>query len=315
MDEPVFLFYSTFIMRQKNIGQLKKIRAVVDVQEVRLLKQVKEKLNEHLPRAQRNDKHINVYRITYRSQGHNVIGFIVEPRKGEELPCIIYNRGGMSDFGAIKFGRLFIGLAELARQGYIVIASQYSGNSGSEGVDEYGGGDVKDVLTLYQILKAYPRADEKRVGMYGVSRGGMMTYLCLTRARWIRAAVSMSGLANLLRSAETRPEMKALYAKTFNKSVAEKKKRSAVCWPEKFPKKVPLLIMHGSADWRVSPLDSIELSHKLYEHRVPHRLVLFEGADHSLTEVSEEADRLTREWFDRFVKHRGSLPNLKPHGR
>jgi hypothetical protein len=41
---------------------------------------------------------------------------------------------------------------------------------------------------------------------------------------------------------------------------------------------------------------------------------LLEGSDHHLNEHPEEDFRLTREWFDRFVRDRGELPDLEPHG-
>lgn len=31
--------------------------------------------------------------------------------------------------------------------------------------------------------------------------------------------------------------------------------------------------MHGTADWRVNVLDSMDLSRKLYQQKVPHRLI------------------------------------------
>ena len=72
--------------------------------------------------------------------------------------------------------------------------------------------------------------------------------------------------------------------------------------------------MHGSADWRVNPLDSIEMSQALYEHKIPHRFILFEGADHGITEYRDEYFRQTLGWLDRFLKDNAKLPDLKPHG-
>lgn len=73
--------------------------------------------------------------------------------------------------------------------------------------------------------------------------------------------------------------------------------------------------MHGTADWRVSPLDPIRLAEKLYVQKVPFRLVMFEGGDHGMSEYKTEVNELTYKWFERFVKNREKLPNLKPHGK
>jgi dipeptidyl aminopeptidase/acylaminoacyl peptidase len=76
-----------------------------------------------------------------------------------------------------------------------------------------------------------------------------------------------------------------------------------------------MLLMHGTADWRVNPLDSIHMAEKLYKNKIPYKLVVFDGADHGLTEYKSESNRLMLEWFDRFVKNSEPLPSLKPHGK
>jgi len=296
----------------------RKIEEIISCKQISLSVEVKEIFKDEegaWERFQRNEGLVDIFRIEYLSRGNSVVGFVIEPKnKTAPLPCIVYNRGGTREFGKIKQGLLFGTLAEMADWGYVVIASQYSGNDGGSGNDEFGGGDVGDIEILYEILKKYTAIDSTRIGMMGGSRGGMMTYLMLTRVSWIKAAVVRAGVANLFRNQRERPKMKQQHALLFGGSREELIKRSALYWPEKFPKDVPLLLMHGSSDWRVSPLDSIDLARKLYLEKVPHRLVVFEGADHGLTEVREEVMRQTREWFDRFVKETNPLPNLELHG-
>ena len=303
-------------MNRSNLELLKNIEEIVEIEQVELTDDLKEKIGpEFSLEAEKNSILINVYRMVYISQGHKVTGYIVEPKKGEKLPCIVYNRGGSNDFGSIKIGRLFLGLSIFARAGYITIFSQYSGNAGGEGKDEMGGSDIEDVLTLYTILKKYPQADVSRIGMYGASRGGTMTYLSLARVNWIKAAVIVAGPTNLVDRKGFRPEMEDHYTKMFGDSIEERKKRSSIYWVDKFPKNVPIFLMHGSADWRVNPLDSIHMAEELYKHKIPYRFTMFEGADHGLTECNLESNRMMLEWFERFVKNTNSLPDLTPHGK
>lgn len=118
----------------------------------------------------------------------------------------------------------FFGLpAELALQGYIVIASQYSGNAGSEGKDEMGGSDIEDVLALQKILKKYPRANAEKIGMYGPSRGGTMAYLALSKVKWLKAVVTVGAPTNLIRQEKLRPEMKEHFKKMLG-GVLQKKR-------------------------------------------------------------------------------------------
>lgn len=297
------------------------MKTIVLSSEEIIFRDIKEKISVvHSPgviqEAEQNSENVVVKKIIYKSSGHKVVGFIVEPKNpaSEKLPCIIYNRGGSGEFGAIDSASLFLPMARMAQWGYVVITTQYSGNGGSEGVDEFGGKDLEDVLNLYKVLQVCPLADVKKIGMYGGSRGGMMLYLSLIKVKWIKAAVSVYGLSNLVRNAKERPGMNDMMKKMFGGSLAEKKKRSAVFWAQLFPKKTPLLIMHGLADWRVSPLDSLDLSKKLYEYQIPYRLVLFEGNDHGLTENRKESNEIVKKWFDDYLVKEKPLPNLTPHG-
>ena len=271
---------------------------------------------EGVKEALQNSLNVIAKKIVYKSGGHKVVGFIVEPKNpvSHKLPCIIYNRGGSGEFGAIDSRSLFFPLARMAQWGYVVITTQYSGNGGSEGTDEFGGKDLEDVLNLYKVLQTYPLADVTKIGMYGGSRGGMMLYLALVKVKWIKAAVSVYGASNLVRGAKERSGMNDTMKKMFGGSLAEKKKRSAVFWAHLFPKKTPLLLMHGLADWRVSPLDSLDLSRELYKYHVPHRLVLFEGNDHGLTENRKESNEMIKKWFDDYLVKEKPLPNVTPHG-
>ena len=77
------------------------------------------------------------------------------------------------------------------------------------------------------------------------------------------------------------------------------KKRSAVFWVNKFNKKTPVLLLHGSADWRVA-FDSPRYIERCCAKNT-HRLVLLEGADHGLEFRALRFDMM-RKWFDRFVE-------------
>lgn len=268
--------------------------------------------------AQENAEYIDVYKITYISGKKKITGYIIEPKKGKNLPVVINNRGGSNEFGAWKDTQMFVGKnARLARAGYIVFLSQYSGNDGSEGVDEFGGEDVKDVLNLYAIIKTYPRADISRIGMVGGSRGGLMTYMALTQVDWVKAAVVEFGVADLLDKDKFRPDFQAHLKKMFGGKgifLAEKKKRSALSWPEKFSPNVPILLMHGTSDWRANPMDSLRLAQQFQKLKIPYRLVMYEGADHGLSEFRQEANTEIIKWLDRYVKNGEPLPNLEPHG-
>ena len=263
---------------------------------------------------------VNVYRINYLSDGLKVKGFLAEPAKAGRYPSIIYNRGGNREFGKIGPGQLLFHVVNIARWGYVVVASQYRGNDGGEGQEEFGGADVNDVLNLLPVLGQVPSADTARIGMFGGSRGGLMTYLALTRTDRIKAAVVLAGMTDALRSIAERPELGTkVYAEVMPGYEANRDSvlatRSPVQWADRLCPTTPILLLHGTADRRVSPRDAMDMAERLYELKRPFRMLLFEGGDHSLTEHRSEANAATRDFLDRYVRDGLPWPSMEPHGR
>lgn len=259
---------------------------------------------ESFERARSNSRHVEVREISYRVQGRSVIGFVLRPKEAKgKLPCIIYNRGGTADYGKITSEWIFLPMAYFTNAGYIVVASQYSGSTGSGGEDDWGGSmTLTDVLRLKDVLAEIPGADLTRIGMYGKSRGGMMTYCALARTRWIQAAVSIAGVSDLSDIAQRRSDMQQIYKKHIGGGKVTLQERSALHFIEKFSKRTPLLLMHGTRDTRVHYSQSIRLAEKLIEHGTPTRLMLFEDGNHGLTQFRRETLSATVSWFDKYVK-------------
>lgn len=241
------------------------------------------------------------FKIVYLSGDNKVVGYLVLPKLDEKLPCIIYNRGGSKEFDKIDDKVLFLRLAKYANAGYIVIASQYSGNDGSEGRDEFGGGDVKDILNLKIVLEEIG-GDTNKISMIGGSRGGMMTYLVLSKVDWIAAAVIEAGTTNIFRSYEARPNLLEFRSDMYNVySEEENKKRSALFWPEKLCKITPILIFHGTKDEQVNVLDSIQLAEKLAELKHPFELRIL-ADDHMFSVNKKKVIAESLEWLDIHLK-------------
>ncbi len=263
---------------------------------------------------------IEMYSIVYKSDGLRVRGFMVTPKKEGKVPGIIYNRGGNRDFGSLKIAHAAITMGRIANEGYVVIASQYRGNAGSEGKEEFGGSDVNDVINLTQVLEEIESVDTHKIGMYGWSRGGMMTYIALTKTDKIKAAVVGGAVSDNFLTIKDRPEMETkVLAELIPDYEANKEKeltkRSAIKWADKFPKNVPILMLHGNADWRVKPEQSLTLAMEFEKYRVPYRLLMFEGGDHGITEHRKEVNEQVIRWFDKYLKNGEPLPNMEYHGR
>jgi len=63
------------------------------------------------------------------------------------------------------------------------------------------------VLHCIPLLESLDRVDADRLGIYGWSRGGLMTYLALARTNRVRAAVIAAGMSNSFDTVERRPAM------------------------------------------------------------------------------------------------------------
>lgn len=261
---------------------------------------------------------VTIERITYASDALRVKGYLVTPNTPGTHPCVIHNRGGNREFGAITFDKLARLHTRIASWGYVVVASQYRGVDGGDGMEQFGGEDVNDVLNLIPLLDGLPEADAQRLGMAGGSRGGMMTYLALTRTDRIDGAIIRCGLADTVAWGAERPEI----VEVFNDLVPEYDPedptslatRSGLHLAHRFDPSVPILITHGTADWRVPPRSSLRLAARLQELGRPYRLVMFEGADHGLSEVYDEFLDETHAWLDRFVRDGEPMPDTTPHG-
>lgn len=263
---------------------------------------------------------IDIYSITYLSDGLKVNGLLVKPKKQGNYPCVIYNRGGNRDFGSLVIAHGIMTLGQIAKEGYVVIASQYRGNGGSEGQEEFGGSDVNDITILPEVLKEVEGADIENIGMYGWSRGGMMTYIALTKMNNIKAAAVGGAVSNNFSTIKDRPDMETgvlaeLIPNYETNKEAELEKRSAVKWADKFSKEVPILMLHGNADWRVKPEQSLMLALEFEKYRIPYRLIMFEGGDHGISEHRDEVNEQVLNWFDTYLKNHTPLPNMEYHGK
>ena len=259
---------------------------------------------------------IDFYRITYLSDGLKISGYIAEPKEKGKYPCIISNRGGNSNFSQWNPISIAYFLGRMASWKYIVIASQYRGNDGGEGKEEFGGKDIDDVLNLIPALSQLPNADTSRIGIEGTSRGGMMTYLAMKNTCRFKAAVVTGGIANVYfettRVWRTKPwELIPGYE---NNKENVLKARSAIYWADQLCKTTPLLILQGSADWRTSPGDVLEFVQKLYEYKHPVRFILYEGADHGIREFRPENFAETKRHFDYYLRDGKKWPSMEPHG-
>lgn len=245
---------------------------------------------------------MSVSAITYDSDGLAVTGVEVLPdlAPGERVPLMLYNRGGSGNYGMLSPGQITALMAPFVKAMRVgLLATNYRGNGGSEGREEFGGADVGDVLNLLALGQSQRWWDGKNSFMLGWSRGGMMTCRAMAEGAQLTAAAIGAGLFDAAANLAARPQMERVFTR-FVQSFGESRDevlraRSAVCWPEKIT--APLLLMHGDADAVVDVSGARELHAKLDALGRPVKYVEYAGGDHALRKHWKPWVDETVAWF------------------
>lgn len=242
--------------------------------------------------------------LAYRSDGLKIHGILALPQNfdpGKKYPTIIWNHGGNRDFGGLT-ACSFKGLdAKYTSQGYVVLASQYRGVMGSEGHDEFGGLDVRDVLSLEKYARQWPFVDQERLFMIGGSRGGLMTMKALAEGSQVNAAVVLSGVYDMAAEAGHRPDIEnnvlAELVKDYWKDrQTALKERSPVLWADRIH--TPVLLIHGKKDWRALWEPAERMHTELKKLGRPSKLILYDESGHDLSASQEKVQTEIKAWLD-----------------
>lgn len=222
------------------------------------------------------------YRFFYQSDDLKIEAFISAPIDllgKKKSPCLIYNHGGNREYGALEN----VETTFYAYQFHtICVATNYRGCGSSQGTDAFGGDDVRDVIHLIDLCQKLDYVDTNQINMFGVSRGGMMTYETLREDKRIHKAVVVAGVADCSMSYEERSDMKPLLQEliggTPKQLPEEYEKRSAVAWADQI--NTPLLIFHTTADDKVSVKQADKLVEQLKKYQKDYEYVTFDSNVH-----------------------------------
>ncbi|MDF4202169.1 prolyl oligopeptidase family serine peptidase [Maribacter sp. SA7] len=244
---------------------------------------------------------LDFFSITYQSDSLVIKGILVEPKIEGVYPVVIFNRGGNRDFAPLNLSTIINYTSKLAEQGYVIIGSNYREK------DEFGGEELNDVLNLTETVKEIEKADPNCIGMFGWSRGGIMTYLSLKELDKIKTAIVGNGVTDLFQLIKDRPKMEiAVLAECIpnyyqNKEV-ELRKRSALYWAEKLNKHSSLLIISGKNDKRANQDSTTKFAEKLSDLKYDFEYQEF-ITDHFFSNKRKELDELVISWFDKRLKN------------
>ncbi len=161
------------------------------------------------------DDHILIRRTLFPSGPELVPAYIFSPKplaQGRRYPGLVIVHGAFH--GRLDW-RFFDLIDHAVRAGYVVMFPEYRGSAGYGGVhyrNQYGITDVADVLASADYLvKSTPYVDAQRLGIYGHSRGGLVTLLAIEKApRKFKAAVDVAGLADMVAFMAYKPDYRRM---------------------------------------------------------------------------------------------------------
>ena len=223
--------------------------------------------------------------------GLEIHALIYRPRDlkpGQKYPALVEVHGGPTG----QFFRGFNPYCQLlANNGFIVIQPNVRGSTGY-GVEfrdmnrmDWGGGDLEDVAGAAEYLKNLPEVDSERIGIWGRSYGGYMTFMAMTKKPdlW-KAGVAWVGITDLQKLYDSDMEHYKYYFRLQmgnpEENTALWKDRSPINFAQQMTGK--LLIMHGVNDPRC-PIEQA----RIFRDRLV-ELGKVEGRDFEYVELSEE---------------------------
>ena len=244
--------------------------------------------------------------------GTEVEGLLTKPvgyEAGKKVPFLLNPHGGPTGASLNNFNST---VQVLAANGFAVLQPNFRGSTGKglafaqANKNTWGKGDYEDCMTGVDAMIAAGIADPDRLGAFGWSYGGYMTFWILTQTDRFKAVSPGAGLSNIY----------SMYSQTdihryLNWFYTDKAPWQAqeLYWdrsPMKYVNnvKTPTMIMHGQVDTRVPIAQAQEFYQALVERKVPVEFVVYPRENHGFTEPRHQMDRVRRyvTFFAKYLK-------------
>jgi dipeptidyl aminopeptidase/acylaminoacyl peptidase len=234
--------------------------------------------------------------------GRTAFGLLYRPTNpdfeappGERPPLVVTSHGGPT---AQAFGGLTVAVQLLTSRGFAVLDVDYGGSTGYgrdyrrrlEG--QWGVVDVDDCVAGACYLAERGEVDGARMAVRGGSSSGYTTLCALAFRDVFSAGVSYFGIGDLLAFARETHKFESRYLDRLvgplPASAATYRERSPIRFADRIG--CPVLVLQGLDDRIVPPAEAERIVDALWERRIPHAYVAFEGEDHGF----RKADSIIR---------------------
>jgi dipeptidyl aminopeptidase/acylaminoacyl peptidase len=254
--------------------------------------------------------------VTWKSSdGVEVEGVLLKPvgfEAGKRYPTLVVAHGGPAGafvngfrLGGLEGGQVYAG------KGWAVFypnprgSSNYGQKTLAANVNDWGGGDFKDIMTGVDALVARGIADPDKLAHIGWSYGGYMTAWVITQTNRFKAAMVGAGLTNMWSMYGTNDIPSVLIA--YFGGIPNKQTlplyldRSAMSHIDKAT--TPTLILHGANDERVPVGQAYELYRGLKDRGKITELVFYPREGHGIQEYYHQKDRMQRiyDWVTKYT--------------
>ncbi len=205
--------------------------------------------------------------------------------EGELPPLIVTSHGGPT---GNAFSGLQIGLQLFTSRGYAVLDVDYGGSAGygrayRERLNgEWGIVDVDDCVAGAKYLAEQGLVDGRRQSIRGASASGFTTLAALAFTKQFDAGCTYFGLGDLRAFVKDTHKFESRYLESLVGPWPEEQQKYIDRSPSLHAERItaPVLVQQG-ADDKVVPVEEAErIVDALFERRIPHAYLLYEGEDH-----------------------------------
>lgn len=247
----------------------------------------------------------------YRStDGFVARGWLIKPwhfKRDHKYPLVIDLHGGPASRWGNAWGSRYLWHI-WASEGYAIFLANPRGSTGygerylRGNFEDFGGGDLEDVLIGVNRLVNQGIADENNLFVTGYSYGGFLTNAAISQTDRFSAAVSIAGGFDYVSNwAQTNPILMEVYYghpwnhwEAYMRSPANRAGRI----------NTPTLLIHPKEDQAVHYMQSVEFFSFLQKRGIDSELRLYPGEGHSINKIEHKRDYLQRvwEWFEKYRK-------------
>jgi dipeptidyl aminopeptidase/acylaminoacyl peptidase len=271
------------------------------------------------------------YIASYKSDGLKIFALLTVP-KGEKpttgWPVIIFNHGYIPPTQYRTTEKYIAYTDAFSQNGYIVFKSDYRGHGNSEGqpdYPEYSPAYTIDILNAISSIKKYKDADPNRIGMWGHSMGGTVTFRSLVVSKDIKVAEIWAGVVGTYQDLALnhhgsssrpypsvspnpgeptrRPNGRTLLTQQYGDFIQNPQFWASID-PLSYIKDItaPIQIQHGTSDTEVPYVLSQKLDAALVNAGKIAEFYTYQGDDHNLSNNLTAALQRSVAFFDTYLK-------------